>query len=108
MLGTFSGDGQLRVRYNGNLVADLPMAFLHDGLPRRQMSAVYREPGRHGEANEGQAKEDEAQHAIRNAQRTANMGKLLIALLSTPPSPPKNRSSAAMTTKCAAGHWCAP
>jgi phosphoribosylformylglycinamidine synthase len=43
VLGSFTGDGQLRVRYNGTVVADLPMAFLHDGLPRRQMTAVYRE-----------------------------------------------------------------
>jgi len=84
VLGTFTGDGQLRVRYNGSLVADLPMAFLHDGLPRRQMSAVYREPRRQGEAREDEAKEDEAQHAIRNAQRAANTSKLLIALLSHP------------------------
>lgn len=44
VLGTFTGDQQLRVRYHGALVADLPMAFLHDGLPRRQLTALYREP----------------------------------------------------------------
>jgi phosphoribosylformylglycinamidine synthase len=43
VLGTFTGDHQLRVHYNGNLVADLPMTFLHDGLPRRQLQAVWRE-----------------------------------------------------------------
>ena len=32
-LGRFSGDGWLRVRYGGRVVAELPMAFLHDGLP---------------------------------------------------------------------------
>jgi len=45
VLGNFTGDGNLRVRYNQQIVADLPMAFLHDGLPRRQMTAVYREKG---------------------------------------------------------------
>lgn len=43
VLGVFSGDGRLRVRYNGALVGDLPMAFLHDGLPRRYMIAEYQE-----------------------------------------------------------------
>jgi phosphoribosylformylglycinamidine synthase len=44
VLGTFTGDGCLRVRYDGAIAADLPMGFLHDGLPRRRMTAVHREP----------------------------------------------------------------
>ncbi|MCC6458553.1 MAG: phosphoribosylformylglycinamidine synthase subunit PurL [Caldilineaceae bacterium] len=44
VLGTFTGDGDLRVRYAGEVVADLPMEFLHDGLPRRYMNALWREP----------------------------------------------------------------
>jgi len=44
VLGTFRGDGQLHVCYAGETVADLPMAFLHDGLPRRQMPALWQEP----------------------------------------------------------------
>src|SRR5690606_20234089 len=44
VLGTFTGDGDLRVRYAGEIVAELPMEFLHDGLPRRHMTALYREP----------------------------------------------------------------
>lgn len=43
-LGHFSGDAWLRVRYDGRIVAELPMAFLHDGLPRRRMRAEYQEP----------------------------------------------------------------
>ncbi len=43
-LGTFTGDGWLRVRYGGQAVAQLPMAFLHRGRPRRRMEAVYRDP----------------------------------------------------------------
>ena len=43
VLGTFTGNQQLRVHYNGTIVADLPMHFLHDGLPRRQMQAIWQE-----------------------------------------------------------------
>ena len=49
-LGYFSGDGWLRVRYGGEIVADLPMAFLHDGLPRPHRTASYRERERRGSA----------------------------------------------------------
>ncbi len=42
-LGHFTGDKRLIVRYNNRTVADLSMAFLHDGLPRRRMRAVYRD-----------------------------------------------------------------
>ncbi len=42
-LGHFTGDGWLRVRYNGLEVAQLPMAFLHDGLPRPHRTAYHRE-----------------------------------------------------------------
>ncbi|MCB9139317.1 MAG: phosphoribosylformylglycinamidine synthase subunit PurL [Caldilineaceae bacterium] len=43
VLGRFTGDRQLVVRYADHIVADLPMGFLHDGLPRRKMEAVYTE-----------------------------------------------------------------
>jgi phosphoribosylformylglycinamidine synthase subunit PurSL len=42
-LGHFTGEEWLNVRYDGRTVAELPMAFLHDGLPRRTMQAVYQE-----------------------------------------------------------------
>lgn len=44
VLGDFTGDARLRVHYEGVVVADLPMAFLHDGLPRRHMKAVWQDP----------------------------------------------------------------
>src|SRR5262249_27723512 len=34
VLGTFEPTGRLRLRYQGEHVADLAMAFLHDGRPR--------------------------------------------------------------------------
>jgi len=44
VIGRFTGDGRLRVRYRGALVADLDMAFLHDGWPRRTLEAEWTAP----------------------------------------------------------------
>ncbi len=44
VLGHFTGDHTLTVRFCERVVAQLPMAFLHDGLPRRRMKAVYQDP----------------------------------------------------------------
>ena len=49
-LGHFSGDCWLRVRSSGQIVAELPMAFLHDGLPRPHRTACYREKEQPGSA----------------------------------------------------------
>ena len=44
VLGTFTGNGRLVVRFADRVVGELEMAFLHHGLPRRRMQAEYREP----------------------------------------------------------------
>lgn len=44
VIGRFTGDRRLRVRYRGALVADLDMDFLHDGWPRRTMEAEWIAP----------------------------------------------------------------
>ncbi|MBA2598061.1 MAG: phosphoribosylformylglycinamidine synthase subunit PurL [Chloroflexia bacterium] len=43
-IGRFTGDGQLRVRYDEQIVADLDCAFLHDGMPIRQLESVWPTP----------------------------------------------------------------
>ncbi|MCB9549203.1 MAG: phosphoribosylformylglycinamidine synthase subunit PurL [Myxococcales bacterium] len=43
-LGHFTGDGRLDLRYDGAPVVDLSMAFLHDGIPRREMTATWTPP----------------------------------------------------------------
>ena len=43
-VGTFTGDARLTLRYDGETVADLPMAFLHDGLPKLEREAVWEAP----------------------------------------------------------------
>lgn len=42
LIGTFTGDERLTVRYQDEVVADLAMAFLHDGRPDRALDAVWR------------------------------------------------------------------
>ncbi|MCB0076139.1 MAG: phosphoribosylformylglycinamidine synthase subunit PurL [Anaerolineales bacterium] len=41
VLGRLTGHHRLVVRYEGIAVADMPMDFLHDGLPQRTMEALW-------------------------------------------------------------------
>ncbi|MDW3218492.1 MAG: phosphoribosylformylglycinamidine synthase subunit PurL [Acidimicrobiales bacterium] len=43
-LGHFTGDRRLVVRQGDLGVVDMPMAFLHDGLPRREMVGAWTDP----------------------------------------------------------------
>jgi phosphoribosylformylglycinamidine synthase len=42
IIGSFTGDRRLTVRYHGDVVADLAMDFLHDGRPNRTLDAIWR------------------------------------------------------------------
>ena len=53
VLGTFTDTHRLRVFYRGEIVADLDMAFLHNGLPRHTKKAVW-DPPQHPEPELGQ------------------------------------------------------
>ena len=44
VLGTFEATGRLKLNYEGNVVADLDMHFLHDGRPTVVKSAEWRAP----------------------------------------------------------------
>lgn len=44
VLGEFEPTGRLRIFYGDRLVGDVAMAFLHDGLPRRRLTAVWDHP----------------------------------------------------------------
>jgi len=41
VIGRFTDDKRLRLRYNGEQVADLDMGFLHDGLPKLKRKALW-------------------------------------------------------------------
>jgi len=42
VIGSFTGDQRLIVRFNGAVVGDLPMHFLHDGLPKQVRLAEWK------------------------------------------------------------------
>ena len=44
LLGRFTGEQRMTIRYGEKLVADVSMEFLHDGLPRMELSAEWQPP----------------------------------------------------------------
>ncbi len=44
-LGTFTDTGRLVLEWEGETVADLPMEFLHGGVPQPERSALWQDPG---------------------------------------------------------------
>jgi phosphoribosylformylglycinamidine synthase subunit PurSL len=44
VIGRFPGHGRLVLRYQGQVVGDLDMKFLHDGIPRFERTATYTPP----------------------------------------------------------------
>ena len=44
VIGEFTDDRRLRLFYDGNLVGDLDMEFLHEGLPQVERQAFWQEP----------------------------------------------------------------
>ncbi|MBE9512481.1 MAG: phosphoribosylformylglycinamidine synthase subunit PurL [Chloroflexi bacterium] len=44
VIGEFTGERRLELLYQGNLVCDLDMEFLHDGLPQIEREAVWTQP----------------------------------------------------------------
>ncbi|TVR19007.1 MAG: phosphoribosylformylglycinamidine synthase subunit PurL [Anaerolineaceae bacterium] len=46
-IGTYEATGRLTLYYGEKRVGDLAMAFLHDGIPQKQLEAVWSAPGHH-------------------------------------------------------------
>jgi len=44
VIGRFADDGRLHLSYDDRVVADMSMAFLHDGIPRRVLKGAWRRP----------------------------------------------------------------
>ncbi|MGD0596245.1 MAG: phosphoribosylformylglycinamidine synthase subunit PurL [Sedimentisphaerales bacterium] len=41
VIGTFTGDKKLKLRYKGTVVGELDMEFLHDGVPKYSRKAIW-------------------------------------------------------------------
>ena len=46
VIGTFTDDGKLTLRYDGNQVGEMTMAFLHNGVPKITRKAEWHAPDR--------------------------------------------------------------
>ncbi|MFN2272604.1 MAG: phosphoribosylformylglycinamidine synthase subunit PurL [Anaerolineae bacterium] len=44
VIGHYTGDGRLRVKYGAKVCADMEMAFVHDGWPQPNHTAVWEDP----------------------------------------------------------------
>jgi len=44
VIGVFTADGRLHLRYGDMVVADMSMEFLHKGIPRRTLQGTWRRP----------------------------------------------------------------
>jgi len=44
VIGRFTGDKQLRLRYNGQQVGEMDMEFLHEGVPKYSRQAAWQRP----------------------------------------------------------------
>src|SRR5206468_2828047 len=72
VLGTFEATGRLRLEYQGQLVGELSMAFLHEGRPKRVLSAEWKV-----------LSTKSTQHAARSTQHS-DFNTILKAILASP------------------------
>ena len=74
VIGRFTGDRRLVLRYGDRLAGSIDMDFLHDGIPRRHLEAVWAAPP----ADEMPGEADVRPAAARD------LGEVLLALLASP------------------------
>ncbi len=84
VIGRFTGDHRLRVRYGDKLAADLPMDFVHEGWPRLTLKAEW------GKGQEARGKKQEARigesanHESRITNYELRFTQLLLQMLAHP------------------------
>ncbi|NJP06959.1 MAG: phosphoribosylformylglycinamidine synthase subunit PurL [Chloroflexaceae bacterium] len=81
-IGVFTATGRLQLWYAQQRVADLDMDFLHDGLPRRELAAMW-QPAASVVAARAEAY-GLAGHSMRSHGVMANLSQTLLALLAHP------------------------
>ena len=80
VIGTFTDDRILRVRYNGQSVGELEMAFLHDGLPRTVRTASWSSEPRSSEPRAlARATPLSAAPGLKNDKLLQSLGALNVA-----------------------------
>ena len=77
ILGTFTGDHRLTLTYNGQIIANMDMTFLHDGRPGKTLEATWTNPGAPTQAI--QTADDSSSSAI-----SSSLAPTLLALLRHP------------------------
>ncbi|MEJ5197627.1 MAG: phosphoribosylformylglycinamidine synthase subunit PurS, partial [Anaerolineae bacterium] len=88
-LGHFTGDGRLLLRYDGRIVGELDTDFLHHGIPRRRLRAVWQRTGEDftAEAQRAQREEKKSSASSASLRWITEQGKAteqLLALLASP------------------------
>ena len=63
-IGTFTGDGSLILRWHDEIVCDVSMEFLHDGMPKVWRDAVWKAP-EHRVVPAGHVKRDDAGNVLK-------------------------------------------
>ncbi|HOU15878.1 MAG TPA: phosphoribosylformylglycinamidine synthase subunit PurL [Anaerolineae bacterium] len=84
VIGRFTGDHRLRVRYGDKLAADLPMDFVHEGWPRLTLKAEW---GKRQEARIGESRIMNHESRITNHLTTRlsdDLTTLLLRMLAHP------------------------
>lgn len=69
-IGEFTGDQKLRIFYKGQVVCDIEMEFLHQGMPRRKLAAQWQS--------------NPPEPVTPAVSKSANFGEVLASLLAHP------------------------
>ena len=107
VLGRFTGDGRLTLRYDGRIVGEIDADFLHNGIPRRRLQAVWQRPERDFTAETQRTQRhfcsiSALSAPLRWTSDASDATSNCWPCLPRPTSAAKRMSSAATTTKCRA------
>ncbi len=83
VIGRFTGDRRLRVRYGDKLAADLPMDFVHEGWPRLTLRAEFRPIGA---SPKSEVQSPKSRSVVHNPQPTTHndLTTVLLQMLAHP------------------------
>lgn len=85
IIGSFTSNQRLNVMYRGEIVADLEMAFLHDGRPDRVLEAIWQPPDAATIAAYLERMNNVGAHSsVTDTQNNLNAPDALLALLKHP------------------------